>query len=82
MIYSEATLGKILRNMYDNAPPKGKKTMIFLFGVKYGHIIEENNFAISRIVDYSGIRITYQKEVREGINLAQYVEIKPNMNTF
>ena len=80
MIYSEESLGKILRSMYDNAPHNEQVVMIFLFGIKYGRIIEENNFNVRNIVEKSGINETYKTEVRKGINLAKYVEIKPDID--
>ena len=82
MIYSEETLGKILRNMYDNAPHNEQMTMIFLFGIKYGCIIEQNNFKIADIVYKSGINQNFKTEVRRGLKLGKYVEIKSDMDTF
>ena len=81
MIYSEEALGKILRRMYDNAPHNEQVVMIFLFGIKYGRIIEENNFNIRNIVEKSGVNETYKTEVRKGINLAKYVEIKSDIDS-
>ena len=82
MVYSEETLVEILRSMYDNAPLNEQMTMIFLFGIKYGYIIEQNNYSIADIVYISGINKTYKTEVRRGVLLGKYVEIKTGLDTF
>ncbi len=67
-------LGKILFDMYDNAPRKEQVTMIHLFGIKYSEEIK--NAGIKEIVDASGIYSTYKSEVSKGVKLAKYVKEK------
>ncbi|MCH5148651.1 MAG: hypothetical protein J1G05_04720 [Clostridiales bacterium] len=82
MIYSEKSLGQILRDMYDNAPNNERVLMIHLFGIKYGDIIVNRNFKIANIIQESGLYESYNREVSKGINLGKYVQIKPEKDIF
>ncbi len=43
-------LGKILSQMYHNAPHGNQVAKIHLFGVKYADVILRNNFSVKDIV--------------------------------
>ncbi|MFD2640025.1 HTH-like domain-containing protein [Piscibacillus salipiscarius] len=71
----KAELGKLLKDMYNSAPPKEQVTFIHLFGIKYGTEILRNDYNIAEIVSISGISESYKTEVRKGVNLSKYVNI-------
>lgn len=70
---TENELGKILREMYDNAPTDYQVANIHLFGVKYASIILDNNIKATDIIRASGLNKSYATEVSKGIKLAKYV---------
>lgn len=70
---TENQLGKILREMYDNAPKGYKVANIHLFGVKYAEVILEKNFKVIEIIRASGLNESYLTEISKGIKLARYV---------
>ena len=72
----ESMLGRTLSQMYNGASSREKVTMIHLFGVKYGPLIEKDKLNVSNIIKYSGLPNSYYVEVRKGIRLAQYVTAK------
>ena len=78
MEYSESSLGKILRNMYDCAPKGYQSTMVHIFGIKYGRVIKQNRFDIKMIVKYSGISSAYHTEVSKGVKLGDWVQVMPS----
>ena len=67
-------LGKILAEMYNDAPRNEQVTGIHLFGIKYAEEIK--NAGIKSVIDFSGIKSTYRTEVSKGVNLAKYVVVK------
>ena len=60
--------------MYNEAKKGKKVTIIYLFGIKYGNIIKENNYSIKNIVKNANISETYVTEITKGANLAKYVK--------
>lgn len=75
--YSIDELGVILKDMYDKAPAGNQSNAIRMFGIKYGEIIEENEYAAAAITKASGIDSTsYSSEVSKGISI--YKSIKNN----
>lgn len=66
-------LGKILRQMYDNAPEGYQVANIHFFGVKYANVITDNGYTPKEIVKASGINESYATEVNKGIKLSLYV---------
>ncbi|MBN7576280.1 hypothetical protein C1H57_23350 [Clostridium sp. 2-1] len=70
---TENELGRILKEMYDNAPEGYQVANIHLFGVKYASIILENNFKAKDIIRVSGLNPSYATEVSKGIKLSRYV---------
>ena len=73
---SENSLGKILKEMYENAPKDEQVAHIHLFGIKYGLIIKEHNFKATSIVTASGLKASYATELSKGIKLSKYVVVK------
>jgi 5-methylcytosine-specific restriction protein B len=65
-------LGKILNEMYTNAPRKEQVTMIYLFGIKYHN--EIHKVGTREVVEASGINISYTAEISKALRLAQYVK--------
>jgi len=66
---TENELGKILREMYDNAPAGYQVAN----RVKYASVILNNNFKATDIIRASGINSSYATEVSKGVKLAKYV---------
>ena len=81
-------LGKILGNMYDQAPDGEKVAMIHLFGIRYSKYIRENGFVANEIIKNtmldsgSQINSSYFSEINKGINLAKYVIEKEKIISF
>ena len=73
------SLGNELKQMYVNAPKNEKTTMIHLFGIINGDTILDNYLNVKKIVRASGIHSSYQAEIRKGVKLSKYVEVKPNV---
>ncbi|MCB2313457.1 hypothetical protein LGL55_20470 [Clostridium tagluense] len=70
---TENELGRILKEMYDNAPAGYKVANIHLFGGKYASIILGNNFKATEIIHDSGLNPSYATEVSKGVKLSKYV---------
>lgn len=73
---TENELGKILKDMYENAPRGYQVANIHLFGVKYAEIIKNSNVKAADIIKASGIHTSYTTELSKGIKLARYVVSK------
>ncbi|MGN6604533.1 MAG: HTH-like domain-containing protein [Ginsengibacter sp.] len=69
-------LGKLLQDMYSNAPKKEQVTMIHLFGIKYSDDIQA--VGIREVIEQSGIHSTYRTELNKAVKLAKYVQAKDN----
>lgn len=69
-------LGKILRNMYDNADGGSKVSSIHVFGIKYGKVIRDKGYKATEIIRASGINESYATELHKG--LGSYDCIKAN----
>ena len=67
-------LGKLLNDMYQNAPRGEQVTMIHLFGIKYSADIKRSG--IKEVVKEAGINSTYSTEISKAINLSKYVKAK------
>jgi hypothetical protein len=70
---TENELGKILKEMYDNASSGERLVKIHLFGVKYALVIHDNNCKAGDIIRASGLNPLYVAELNKGIKLAKYV---------
>lgn len=68
-VYTCEELSEILRNDYNNAEEGGKASAIHLLGIRYGGIIKENDYSISKIISDAGLSPTYTTELTKGVNL-------------
>lgn len=66
-------LGKILKDMYENAPEKDQVAKIHLFGIEYANLIKKNKVKVRDIAIEAGISETYITEINKGIRLSKYV---------
>ena len=65
---------KLLRDTY-RAAPRGKMAVsVHLFGIKYAEEIK--SMSSHELAERAGIHRSYGTEIRKGINLAKYVQIK------
>ena len=70
-------LGDELRRMHDNAPEGMQMTSIHLFGIKYARQIERlGGNACPNIYQRAGRKRGHTADLRHGIRLAEFVEIK------
>ncbi|MDY4587655.1 MAG: hypothetical protein SPD47_04345 [Oscillospiraceae bacterium] len=69
-------LGTTLQKMCDTSGVN-KTTMIHLFGILYKNQIEESGASLPEILKVIGFDESYKTEIRKGINLAKYVQLKP-----
>ena len=65
---------QILAQMYHDALPKEKALSIHLFAIKYADQIRD--MSAKDIAVGAGLPESYKTEIRKGINLAKYVEVK------
>jgi hypothetical protein len=65
---------RILSDMYKKALQKEKALSIHLFGVMYAN--EIRNIPSASLALRAGLKKSYGTEIRKGINLAKYVEIR------
>ena len=73
-----AEAARLLRHIYSTAP-EGKKTVyIHLFAIKYADDIR--NLSYTRLVDLSGIPTAYHIEIWRALNIAEYVELKEEID--
>ncbi len=73
---TSSELGKILNEMYENAPKNEQVAHIHLFGIKYGDIITKYKITATDIISDSNLPSTYHVEVSKGIKLSKYFVIK------
>ncbi len=66
--------GDILRGAYNDAPQGEAVTSLFIFGIKYADDLVV--LSLKDVVRKAGIRPTYYTEIRRGIKLAQYAQIR------
>ena len=65
-----------LRRMYRDDAPRGEKApFLILFGIKYADDLPR--LPLARIIREAGLHRTANIEIRYGMKLAKYVEIKP-----
>lgn len=65
---------RLLADMYENAEPKEKALSIHLFGILYAADIK--TMSAKEIAIGAGLPESYKAEIRKGINLAKYVEVR------
>lgn len=68
-------LGTRLKEMYETKGAN-KAAMIHLFGILYADEIRLSNIRPEDVVKAAGLNDSYKSEVRKGINLATYVDLK------
>ena len=73
-----AEAASLLRDVHGNAPEGKKLVYIHLFAIKYAD--EIRNLSCTRLVDLSGIPTAYHIEIWRALNLAEYVEIKKELD--
>ncbi len=71
-------LTRKLKSMYENAPNREWTTMIHLFGILYADELNElNKSGVSmKCITKGAVSSAYGTEIRKGIRLARYVDIK------
>ena len=72
---TEQELGRKLADMYVTAGEKST-AMIHLFGIIYAEQIETAGSNASAIVKAAGLPDSYKTEIRKGMNLAKYVQLR------
>ncbi len=65
---------QLLAQMYKEAQPKEKALSIHLFAIKYADQIRD--MSAKDIVVGAELPESYKTEIRKGINLAKYVEVR------
>ena len=69
---------RLLGHVHATAP-EGKKTVyIHLFAIKYAD--EIRNLSYTRLVDLSGIPTSYHIEIWRALNIAEYVQLKEEID--
>lgn len=71
-------LAAVLSRMYVDAPYGESSTMIHLFGIRYADEIRKCGASVDKIVKWLEVPDSYAIEVRKGIGLARYVELRPD----
>ena len=69
-------LASTLREMYGSAPDGDHVVMIHLFAIKYAHFIEATGATSKEIAVAAGLNESYGTEIRKGVRLAEYVQVK------
>lgn len=70
-------LGNVLREMYETSARGQQVTNIHTFAIFYARAIEESRISKKEILRVAGLPESYQTELSKGINLAAYVDVKP-----
>ncbi len=70
-------LSCILKDMYESAS-RNKTTMIHLFGIKYAQELQDDKIPLNELLKSAGIPESYAIEIRKGVRLSRYVEVKAN----
>lgn len=65
-----------LIKMIENAPKGEVSVQYHLFGIKYAEIIKELKINAEDIVEGAGYKKSLAAEIRKGIKLSRYVNIK------
>ena len=70
-------LAKKLSEMYTaGAKRKEKATMVHLFSIKYAEEINQCGVSSADIAALAKIPASYGSEIRKGINLSKYIQVK------
>lgn len=71
-----SNLGIILHQMYHSAESKEKVLSVYIFGIKFASVIQNNNYSIRDILKEAGLPIAYQVEISKAIKLSKYVILR------
>jgi 5-methylcytosine-specific restriction protein B len=63
-----------LKQMYNDAAKGEQALSVHLFGIKYAKDID--GMSTHEIAERAGLPRSYGTEIRKGVNLARYVELK------
>lgn len=74
--FSMNELGEILHEMYNNADDKMKVASIYIFGIKYGKNIIDNEFGAMNIIKVAGLNESYSSELQKALNVYRCLERK------
>lgn len=74
-------LSIILNKMVSNAPKGRVTTQYHLFGIEYSIYLKKADFTADDIAEDAGLSRKYGIEIRKGMRLAEFVELK-NDNIF
>ena len=69
---------RLLRHVHATAPEGKKMVYVHLFAIKYAD--EIRNLSYTRLVDISGIPMAYHIEIWRALNIAEYVELKEEID--
>jgi 5-methylcytosine-specific restriction protein B len=69
---------RLLKHVHANAPEGKKLVYIHLFAIKYAD--EIRNLSCTRMVDLSGIPTASHVELWRALKLAEYVELKEDID--
>ena len=69
-----SNLAEILRNRYHNAADKEVVLSIHIFGIEFASQLQSQS--INEICVGANVPTSYGTEIRKGMRLAQYVELK------
>ena len=50
---------------------------IHIFGIRYADVITNNGYSIRDMLNRAEVPQSYYPEIKKGINLSRYVDIKP-----
>ena len=69
---------RLLGHVHATAPEGKKPVYIHLFAIKYAD--EIRNLSYTRLVDLSGIPTSYHIEIWRALNIAEYVQLKEEID--
>lgn len=69
--YTVEMLGEILSDMYNSAA--NKPAGIHMFGIKYGEIIQAQNYQLADIIAAAKLSPSYKEELRKGIKIYESI---------
>jgi len=73
---TQQELSSKLNQMVLSAPKGEISTQYHLFGIMYASYIKEANFTADDIAENAGLSRKYGIEIRKGMRLSKYVELK------
>ena len=68
---------RMLRHVHQNAPQGKKVVYVHLFGIRYAD--ELRDLPCARLIDLADVPTSYYMELWRARNLAEYVEIKEDI---